>query len=50
MAHEKVLIVDDDQSTLTACSVALRTEGYQITTASSGEEAIELCKKRLNII
>ncbi|MFQ5585532.1 MAG: sigma-54-dependent transcriptional regulator [Thermodesulfobacteriota bacterium] len=45
MAKEKILIVDDEQSMCDFFGIMLKREGYQVTTASSGEQAIEYLKK-----
>lgn len=41
MVQEQVLIVDDDRRVLFVLSEALSRRGYQVTTANSGEEALE---------
>lgn len=41
MVQEQVLIVDDDRQVLFVLSEALIRRGYQVTTARSGEEALE---------
>lgn len=41
-AASRVLIVDDDASILGVVSEVLSDDGYQVSTAGSGEEAIEL--------
>ncbi len=38
----KILVVDDDESLVAIISEVLEDDGYAVTTASSGEEAIEL--------
>jgi CheY-like chemotaxis protein len=43
--HE-VLVVDDEVVVLTVLREALRRGGYRVTTAASGEEAIDLLRKR----
>ncbi len=43
--QEKVLIVDDDPEICTLCSEALDEEGYQVTTSTSAEEALELAEQ-----
>ena len=43
--HE-VLVVDDEVVVLTVLREALRRGGYRVTTAASGEEAIELMRQR----
>jgi len=48
---EKVLIVDDEQNMRRTLADILIDEGYDVTTAATGEEAIELCSKnRFEII
>jgi len=42
----RVLIVDDDESVLLALEWLLETEGYETTTAWSGEEAVQLLVTR----
>lgn len=41
-ADDRVLIVDDDASILGVIAEVLQDDGYNVTTADSGEEAIEL--------
>lgn len=41
----KVLIIDDDQMLIDVWSLVLKKEGYEVITASSGREGIELAKK-----
>jgi len=41
----KLLLVDDDPSLLKLLGMRLRSEGYQITTAASGPEALRLLQK-----
>jgi len=43
---EKVLIVDDEENMRRTLADILTDEGYQVSTASTGEEAIKLCLKR----
>ncbi len=40
----RVLIVDDEANMRKTLAEILRDEGYQITTAASGEEAVRLCQ------
>jgi len=48
---ESILIVDDQQNMRRTLADILRDEGYQVTTAATGEEAIDLCSKgRYDII
>jgi len=39
----KILLVDDDRLILAAMSPGLRDADFEVTTASGGDEAIELC-------
>ncbi|MFN3740129.1 MAG: sigma-54-dependent transcriptional regulator [Thermodesulfovibrionales bacterium] len=41
----KILVVDDEKDILRALEFILTREGYSVTTATSGEEAIEFLKK-----
>ncbi|WP_194710837.1 two-component system response regulator GlrR [Pantoea agglomerans] len=41
----KLLLVDDDPSLLKLLGMRLRSEGYQVTTAASGPEALRLLQK-----
>lgn len=43
--EERILIVDDEESMRVTLSAILRDEGYDVATAGSGEEAVELCSK-----
>lgn len=40
---KRILLVDDDQSLLEMVGETLRLTNYEVTTASSGEEALRLC-------
>ena len=42
MEHHSILLVDDDVIITTAIGANLEEEGYEVTTANSGEEAIKL--------
>ena len=42
---QKVLIVDDEQNMRRTLNDILEDEGYDVTTAATGEEAIELCSE-----
>jgi twitching motility two-component system response regulator PilH len=41
MAKGKILVVDDSPTDLRLITAALQSEGYQLITASDGEEALE---------
>jgi twitching motility two-component system response regulator PilH len=41
MSFEKILVVDDSPTDLTLMTSPLKEKGYQILTASDGEEALE---------
>jgi len=42
---ERILVVDDEKSMRVTLAAILRDEGYEVTTAAMGEEAVELCSK-----
>ena len=42
MSDEKVLVVDDEEVIRDVCEQILSGEGYTVTTASSGKEALHL--------
>src|SRR5581483_4791409 len=42
--RDRILLVDDEPNILATTQVILEVEGYQVATASSGEEALELIK------
>jgi len=42
---KKVLYVDDSEETLEVIQIILAKSGYQILTASSGKQAVEVCSK-----
>ena len=44
ISDRQVLIVDDEANMRKTLAEILRDEGYQVTTAASGEEAIRLCQ------
>lgn len=46
----KVLIVDDEQDICEILQYNLETEGYEVTTANSAEEALELALKDFSLI
>ncbi|MGW8250578.1 MAG: response regulator transcription factor, partial [Anaerolineales bacterium] len=41
---EKILIVDDDIDTLKLVGLILQRQGYEVTVASSGSQALEMMK------
>ncbi|MDY6843874.1 MAG: sigma-54 dependent transcriptional regulator [Thermodesulfobacteriota bacterium] len=41
----KILVVDDEQSMREFLEIMLTKEGYEVITATGGEEAIDLCRK-----
>ena len=41
-----ILIVDDEENALKMLAQALKVEGYDTLTASSGEEALQLCASK----
>jgi len=41
----RVLIVDDERNLRKTLADILKDEGYQVTTAGTGEEAVDLCRK-----
>ncbi len=45
MADNKVLIVEDDANLLETLKYNLRKEGYDVVTASDGEQAIEVARR-----
>lgn len=45
MVNEKILLVDDEQDILEFLDYNLAKEGYAVTTAQRGREAIEIAKK-----
>jgi len=44
---EKILVVDDEQSLREVLSIMLKRAGYAVTSATDGEEAIELLQKEI---
>ncbi len=46
MLPEKILVVDDEPKIIQAVSAYLEKEGYQVFTASSGKEALELAERK----
>jgi two-component system alkaline phosphatase synthesis response regulator PhoP len=47
MAQEKILLVDDEEDIIEFLGYNLKKEGYDVTTSTSGKEAIEIAKKIL---
>jgi len=45
MAQEKILVVDDEESMVQFMTVLLRREGYEVITAASGPQALELLQE-----
>ncbi len=45
MMKEKILVVDDEEVLRNLAKEVLSEEGYQVTLASSGEQALELLKR-----
>jgi PAS domain S-box-containing protein len=45
--NETVLVVDDEEPILESCQEALESVGYQVITASSGEQALEIYQNDL---
>jgi len=43
--EQKILLVDDEQDILEFLSYNLKKEGYDVSTATNGKEAVELAKK-----
>ena len=46
MLRERVLIVDDEVDVLDLCRRVLEVEGYQVTTAQNGKEALERAREQ----
>jgi len=44
-SDQKILLVDDEQDILEFLSYNLKKEGYNVSTASNGKEAVEVAKK-----
>ncbi len=42
----KILVVDDDIIVIRSCTRILETEGFEVTTVSGAEEALETMKKQ----
>lgn len=47
---ERILIVDDEENMLTTLADILVDEGYKVSTAGTGEEAVEICSKEAHEI
>jgi two-component system phosphate regulon response regulator PhoB len=47
MATERILVVDDEEDLLELISFNLKKEGYRVTTAATGEAAIQNAKAQL---
>jgi two-component system, OmpR family, alkaline phosphatase synthesis response regulator PhoP len=47
MAHETILIVDDEQDILSLLEVELSSEGYRIIQAMEGREAVQKAREHL---
>lgn len=50
MGAKKILIVDDEADLREILTFNLQSEGYDVTTAASGEEALELLTKPFDLI
>lgn len=51
MEKETILVCDDEEDIVTAISIYLRAEGYDVLCASNGREALELCEReRLSLV
>src|SRR5688572_26443101 len=45
-ASIRILIVDDERTLRESCASVLRSEGYNVTLAGRGEEALDLVRRR----
>jgi DNA-binding response OmpR family regulator len=45
MSERKVLVVDDEENIIQILEFSIAAEGYEVVTASNGEEAIEKARK-----
>jgi len=45
-AHVRILVIDDEHTLRESCAAVLRHDGYDVTVASRGQEALELLKRR----
>ncbi len=50
MAKEKILVVDDEESLCEILQFNLEVEGYEVDTAQSAEQALEMHPERYNLI
>jgi two-component system response regulator PilR (NtrC family) len=47
MTKQKILVVDDEKSMSDFLEIMLRKEGYEVTSTTSGEKALELLDNNL---
>ena len=47
MAAKSILIVDDDKNILEVLSLRLEAEGYEVTSATSAEDALKIATDEL---
>jgi DNA-binding NtrC family response regulator len=45
-ARVRILVIDDEHTLRESCAAVLRHEGYDVTVATRGQEALELLKRR----
>src|SRR6058998_1114894 len=45
-ARVRILVIDDEHTLRESCAAVLRHEGYDVTVASRGQDALELLKRR----
>ncbi len=50
MSEKKILIVDDDKSINAVFKMMLEEQGYTVTTASSGQEALSLADSSFDLV
>src|SRR5271157_2453232 len=43
---ESILLVDDDESTIEICSLALRQVGYDVSASTNGDEALKVLESK----
>src|SRR2546425_160508 len=43
---ESILLIDDDESIIDVCEVALRQAGYEVSSGSTGEEAVQAIESK----